>query len=212
MFNDKYGLQRAAIDGTKPMTRRAVPDKWQTTLTEIFEDCNYDYSKFWQISDVQFITNEKAPYKVGEVVAIAQSYKDCGYDGDTKYGWCYDENEERTDVLYKDVPGWKNKMFVRSSRMPHAIRITDVKIERLQDISEEDVYKEGFKCISVNNGWGNYANHWEAMLVYYDKLGRTKTIQSRDPRDAFSYLIDKVSGRGTWERNPWVFAYTFERV
>ena len=198
MFNDKYGLQRAAIDGTKPMTRRAVHDKWQTTLTEIFEDCNYDYSKFWQISDVQFITNEKAPYKVGEVVAIAQSYKDCGYDGDTKYGWCYDENEERTDVLYKDVPGWKNKMFVRSSRMPHAIRITDVKVERLQDISEEDCMKEGiFDTMSDR--------------IYHYRFPNSQ-LNYMNPREAFAALIDKVSGRGTWERNPWVFAYSYELV
>lgn len=211
MFNDKYGLQRAAIDGTKPMTRRAVPDKWQTPLTEIFEDCNYDYSQFLKISDVQFITNEKAPYKVGEVVAIAQSYKDVGYTKE----WVLQHvkpnpNAKPTDPFEKRYPGWNNKMFVKAELMLNFIQFTDLKIERLQDISDEDVYKEGFKCISVNNGWGNYANHWEAMLVYYDKLGRTKTIQSRDPRDAFSYLIDKVSGRGTWERNPWVFAYTFD--
>ena len=197
MFNDDYGLQRAAIDGTKPMTRRAVPDKWQTPLTEIFEDCNYDYSKFWQISDVQFITNEKAPYKVGEVVAIAQSYKDCGYDGDTKYGWCYDENEERTDVLYKDVPGWKNKMFVRSSRMPHAIRITDVKIERLQDISECDCIAEGIFDLEPYGIRPKFTAN---------KLGNVFFTE----RDAFADLIDKVSGRGTWHLNPWVFAYTFD--
>lgn len=32
------------------------------------------------------------------------------------------------------------------------------------------------------------------------------------PREAFAALIDKVSGRGTWDSNPWVFAYTYELV
>lgn len=195
MFNERYGLQRAAIDGTKPMTRRSVPDKWQQPLTEIFEACNYDYTKFWQHPTVQLIMNEKAPYKVGEVVAIAQSYKDCGYDGDTKCGWCYDENEERIDVLYKEVPGWKNKMFVRSSRMPNRILFTANKIERLQDISDEDCMLEGVK-------------QWTDYTYCVDGIDD----EFIEAREAFAALIDKVSGRGTWDSNPWVFAYSFELV
>lgn len=31
-------------------------------------------------------------------------------------------------------------------------------------------------------------------------------------REAFAYLIDMVSGKGTWESNPWVVAYSFELV
>jgi hypothetical protein len=50
------------------------------------------------------------------------------------------------------------------------------------------------------------------MLVYYDNKGLTKQIRSREPKEAFSFLIDKVSGNGTWESNPWVFVYTFELI
>lgn len=202
MFNERYGLQRAAIDGTKPMTRRSVPDKWQDLLTWIFEACNYDYSKFWQNPTVQLIMNEKAPYKIGEVVAIAQSYKDCGYNGDTKYGWCYDENEERIDVLYKEVPGWKNKMFVRSSRMPNRILFTANKIERLQDISYEDCLLEGILRREIMP--------FSTIEIKY-QVPKT-TIYKDTPREAFAALIDKVSGKGTWDSNPWVFAYIFELV
>ena len=74
-----------------------------------------------------------------------------------------------TDDL-RDKPGWNNKMFVRADLMPHRIKITGIKLERLQDISEEDIYKEGFEKQSVNNGWGNAAWHWETMLTYMDDL------------------------------------------
>lgn len=138
MFNDKYGLQRAAIDGTKLMTRRSVPEKWQTPLTEIFEDCNYDYPEFWKKSDVQFIMYEKAPYKVGEVVAIAQSYKDAGYTTE----WVVQHvkpnpKAKATAPFEKKYPGWNNKMFVKAEFMPNFIQFTDIKVERLQDISDD---------------------------------------------------------------------------
>lgn len=196
MFNDKYGLQRAAIDGTKPMTRRSVPDKWQQTLTEIFEDCNYDYSEFWKLSDVQYIMYEKAPYKVGEIVAIAQSYKDLGFHGDEIWR---DPKHLVNNGRLDSSPGWDNKMFVRAAACTNRIIFTANKIERLQDISDEDCLLEGIK----KHGFMTY--HWVAIKSLYEKSYRT-------PRDAFAALIDKVSGRGTWKRNPWVFAYSFELV
>ena len=195
MFNEKYGLQRAAIDGTKPMTRRAVKEntiKDAEVYVQKIHGTGHDFLDYLL---------EKAPYKVGEVVAIAQSYKDCGYDGDAKCGWCYDENEEQTDVLYKDVPGWNNKMFVKSSRMPHAIRITDVKVGRLQDIRDEDCLREGVLRREIKP--------FNTIEIKY-QVPKT-TIYKDTPREAFAALIDKVSGRGTWEKNPWVFVYMYER-
>ena len=110
------------------------------------------------------------------------------------------------------LKGFKNKMFVKAEFMTNRIRIKDIRIERLQDISEEDVYREGFRKEAINNGWGNAAWHWEAMLTYMDNLGRYKDIRSGKPKEAFSFLIDKISGNGTWEDNPWVFVYEFELI
>lgn len=207
MFNEKYGLQRAAIDGTKPMTRRLISKHFPTEGVELIGITGIGAE--FRIGENYETVFVRLPYKVGEVVAIAQSYKDCGYDGDTKYGWCYDENEERTDVLYKYVPGWKNKMFVRSSRMPHAIRITDVKVERLQDISVEDCMREGIVDIHLPILYptGNHAYTFDGCSEG-QIFGEINGFCS--PISAFAALIDKVCGRGTWDRNPWVFAYTFE--
>lgn len=192
MFNDKYGLTQAVVEGRKTMTRRIVPDgtpfgNWKETV-------------------------KKSRYKVGDVVAVAQSYEAIRNERHKDY--CNDIynpfGAKEPDL--ESEPGWTNKMFVSADLMPHQLRIMNVRVERLQDISDEDVYKEGFKKETVNNGLGNYAHHWEAMLVYYDSIGRTREIRSPYPREAFADLIDKVSGKWTWESNPWVFVYEFELV
>lgn len=185
MFNDKYGLTKAVLDGRKTMTRRIA----EKVLVEDIDQHLVWTGKF------------KTKYKVGEVVAVAQSYKDV----------MEARGESGVSRLVAKA-GYKNKMFVKADLMPHQIRITKVRVERLQDISAEDVYKEGFINEAVNNGWGNYAYHYEAMLVYYDRLGRSKEIRSRNPREAFADLIDRISGKGTWQSNQCVFVYEFELV
>ena len=212
MFNDEVNLTQLVLERIKNMTRRTIPQKTLDFVFNDFRHAYYEATLDWldekeTLEQCFFVDKmKKLPYQIGDVVAIAQSYKDCGYDGDTKYGWCYDENEERTDVLYKDVPGWKNKMFVRSSRMPHAIRITDIKIERLKDISDEDCLREGIIPKKLDYTPAGYPKG----LTYYGFYGWG--VVSDHAKDAFAALIDKVSGRGTWDKNPWVFAYSFELV
>lgn len=203
MFNDRYGLTKAVLEGRKTMTRRIIkaPKTMEGQWVSGFAICKRPGSdEVVEVmaldADEGMINNILPKYKPGEVVAVAQSYKDAGY----------------YPMGAKDEPGWNNKMFVSADLMPHQIRITNVRVERLQDISDEDVYKEGFEKETVNNGWGNYAHHWEATLVYYDSLGRTREIRSPYPREAFAALIDKVSGKGTFDSNPWVFVYEFELV
>lgn len=191
MFNDQYSLTLAVQVGRKTKTRRLVPDgtpigNWEQTLAS-------------------------AHYKEGDIVAVAQCYRDVGFDPDmlqTSYvrgtGW--------VDLPISMLPGWKNKMFVCADMMPLRIRITDVRMERLQDISDDDCIKEGVQEVCINNNWGNSADHWEYQIVYDDKLGRTKVLRGTTPREVFALLIDRVSGRGTWESNPYVFVYSFEVI
>ena len=101
--------------------------------------------------------------------------------------------------------GWNNKMFVRADLMIHEIHITNVRVERLQDISDEDCLKEG---ISKSSAPGQYYVNGLQRPMHNDGVLRSFT----SPRDAFAALIDKISGKGTWNRNPWVFVYEFELV
>lgn len=94
-------------------------------------------------------------------------------------------------------------MFVKSELMPHQIKITNVRIERLQDISDEDCLAEGIQIGQC----GSADTHF--MDVYYIP----NDIQPYClPKDAYAALIDKIGKKGDWERNPYVFVYDFELI
>lgn len=140
------------------------------------------------------LAHTKEPlYSVGEVVAISERYKDI----------CPEDAPEATYL--KDRAGWKNKMFVVAELMPHHIRITSVKSEHLQDITDEDCMKEGIKWWTKDNTLFKYdlADGFE-MFKWCDK--------PHSPREAFAALIDKISGNGAWESNPEVWVYEFELI
>lgn len=205
MFSDKFGLTQAVLAGRKTMTRRVI--------SQIQDN---DHVGVWPAPYVTIVRDGHKKdifptYQVGEEVAVAQKYYDLR-NCDAFYECMHKDDPYMPLECIKDEKGAYNKMFAKAAWMPNRIRITDIKVERLQDISDEDVLKEGFSLEYVNNGWGNAAYHREAMLLYEDDWGRTKEMRSEYPKEAFSFLIDAVSGRGTWESNPWVFVYEFELV
>lgn len=140
-------------------------------------------------------TANKSKWHIGEVVAISQPYKDI-------LSSAYCDKYELDKLTH--TKGWSNAMFTKADLMPHHIKITGIKVEHLQDISDEDCLKEGIYRLDSANGNGGIAY---SFVGASDKkhIGLYNT-----PRDAFSALIDKVSGKGTWESNPYVWVYEFE--
>ena len=205
MFNDKYGLTQAVLDGRKTQTRRLIKCR-KTFKGEWVAGFNIHirpYDKkvvglpcMYDADEREFDGGEILPkYKVGEVVVVAQSYKSV-----------YDEQGlETMDMLVqnmKNSAGWDNKMFVRGDLMPHKIHITDVRVERLQDISDEDCIKEGVRKVVNENG---------IHVQYYVGKG-DNACSFENPREAFAHLINKVSRKDVWEENPYVFVYDFELI
>lgn len=210
MFNDKYNLTQAVLEGRKAQTRRIVK------TSDAFERVNPDFDwdeediKNWEDDFVLRVKNmseterkecfnyllNHPKYKVGEIVAVAQSYN-------TLFEEQYDDTLEMLDLCKS--AGWSNKMFVRADLMPHQIRIIDVRVERLQDISDEDCFKEG-----IIKKW-----HAPAMRYYY-YIPNVEVKSAKDvyntPLEAYAVLIDKVSGKGTWGSNPYVWVYDFELI
>lgn len=137
----------------------------------------------------------KLRYKVGEVVAVAQSYGQVYHH----YGL---ETMDMVVSGMKTSAGWKNKMFVKAELVPHQIRIIGIRCERLWDISDEECIKEGVYAGSQALEYPYYFIDTKQFLI----------CDYKSPREAFAALIDKVSGRGTWDRNPWVVVYEFELV
>lgn len=186
MFNDKYGLTVAVLNGEKTMTRRIVPIRYVPMIEDGLQGAALIEAQ--QHGDA---------FREGEVVAVAQKYFDLR-NCDAFYEALSQADPYFPLECIKGEKGAYNKMFVKTEWMPNRIRITEIKVERLQDISDEDCLKEGIDWIIGTPG----------ILKKWTFFGTKKTWNTR--REAFAALIDKVCGKSTWERNPWVFAYTFE--
>lgn len=182
LFNDKHLLTHAVLSGKKTMTRRVLKEgtplgNWEETVKHL-------------------------PYKVGDIVAIAQPYKDI-IECMAEYSDIIINVDGSINKEYK--AGWTNKMFVRADLMPRHIQITDIHAERLQDISDEDCLREGIR----------YYPSSDKILFnreYGYRIPKNGLHMFDTPYKAFANLFDKISGRGTWESNPWVVAYSFELV
>ena len=190
MFNDKYGLTQAVLDGRKTQTRH-IAYTGNTTIIDCgicVEPKNFGRAALFR--GIDEIAHSR--YNIGEEVAVAQAY--------SKFVSEAGINDAEINKL-RISKGWKNKMYVKANLMPNRIRITNIRAERLQEISYEDCFAEG-----VVQQHGEGANGEIYSYVPYEK-----PLYST-PREAYAALIDKISGKGTWASNPYVFAYEFELV
>ena len=189
MFNDQYGLTQAVLEGRKTQTRRiAFQEPFKYNCNSGFYTEGKDKGKL-AINDGNEIV-AKSTYKIGEVVAVAQRYEDIPM-----------EPSIRT-ILCKH-PGWNNKMFVTSKTMPHQIKIINIRVQRLQDISTDDCMDEGI-----------FRSHIDGIddAFSYDATNdsKRKKWQYRTPIEAYKMLSCKLHLH--WGSNPLVFVYDFVLV
>lgn len=197
MFNDKYGLTQAVLEGRKTQTRRIAytAGRWRDIMVRHdLEGVNKGKACLFDDG----ILLAKSAYKLGGTIAIAQKYEDLRKD-DEFYRLCGKNGMPLECIKYEK--GFHNKMFVKADFMPHRIRITNIRVERLQDISEEDCIAEGV--------WRDDNVGLEGTMFWYHGLANSSF---RTAKEAYAALIDEISGKGTWESNPWVFVYDFELV
>lgn len=92
---------------------------------------------------------------------------------------------------------WKKRPSIFMPRWASRItlEITGIKVERLQDISEEDAKAEGL----------------EPYGDKYFAIPETENY-STNPRKAFSLLWEFINGKEAWEKNPWIWAISFKRI
>lgn len=196
-FNDHYGLTQAVLEGRKTQTRRVIPEN-------LFQECRSNglleaggFNSQWKEKAIDLLIAH-SKYKIGEEVAVAQRYSEIKVIETMAIQ--QELNETFLLEKFEQSKGWSNKMFVNPKYMPHRIKITNVRVERLQDISEEDCLNEGLQ-------W------WHGIYyVNYNKETGSRMNLGNDYRKAFAALIDKTCGRGTWQSNPYVFVYDFELI
>lgn len=207
MFNDSFGLTKEVKTGDKTMTRRIAYDFRKHTGHMVFRSVLLPSGSITYMDGKVQVLDElpKPRYKVGEVVAVAQSYKDLLGE---EYLPTSIENEIIA-LVEANSKGISNKMFVRADLMPLRIKMINYRVERLQDISDEDCMKEG--VIKTYNGnkyvYGFTTGNKTAKIMPNFKI----EVGFDTPQEAFAYLIDKLSGKGTWDSNPYVHVYEFEK-
>ena len=214
MFSEKFGLQQAVLNGSKTMTRRIEPSL--KVLPEKLDDEEYIMQTIREDSILVERCYKAAKlsswvirprFHLFEKIAVAQCYEDAILDvGEEEWNkqhkWYCIENLRKRAGLH-------NKMFVRSDLMPHQIEITDYRVERLQQISDDDCLKEGIiKRDDLIDSQMNNIVRYTFEGSFEDHIYKTY----KSPREAFAALIGKISGKKCWERNPWVLVYSFRLV
>lgn len=150
-------------------------------------------------------------YRTGEIVAIAQSYKDLGIE-------CYYYRDTDEFMFFMqdghDVPisplAVENKCFVNAKHMPHQIQITNVSMSKLDNCTECECIKRGvvkkYRDIIHQNTYYPCEHLREAGKI----IGWTRVYSSY--KEAYRDLIENIYGQKTWEKNPYIFVYDFNLI
>lgn len=209
MFNEKFGMETATLNGSKTRTTRNLGVKVYKLAG--LEGIDIKDAKIENGIIYLYFLNKwyKAPrenqpkYKVGEIVAIKQAYKHTNID----FIPC---DEKGKCGNPKEMAGWTNKMFVKNELMPHRVKITNIILQRLQDISNEDCIKEGV----IKNQIGYYVKGIRPNSIHcsYTIVDDVAYKLFPTPKEAYAALINKLNGKGTWDKNDWVWAIESELI
>lgn len=184
LFNTE--MVRAILDGRKTCTRRIIKaEKVDNVLNSPARKSNSD------IPDAQFIKClVDMKYEPGDILYVRETWMD--YAGLTMYK--ADCDIYRLDSLNLAGFGWKPSIHMPKEAARIWLKVTDVRVERLQEITGQDVLKEGLN------------SHVHPQASYFDG----------NQREMFEKLWNgtvkkSVIDRYGWDANPWVWVIEFER-
>lgn len=183
-------MVRAILDGRKTQTRRIV--KPQTL--ELFEAA----IQLGEVTD--FFTDA-----IDVDWAYVGGFCPYGQRGDRLWAretWGKDDSGDfvfRADDWCECPTAdgkWKSSIFMHRAASRITLEITAVRVERLQDISEEDAKAEGVR--QCEGGWWNYI--------------AGEPYQGMTARGSYETIWELINGPGSWEKNPWVWVIEFRRL
>lgn len=200
-----------AIDeNRKGQTRRIIKSKHESGLLrvaknqkgEITEITSLDWNERPYNDDNTNDINPK--YNVGDILWVRETWAKVPI---TAYG---SEFIYKADFNRTYSGGWKPSIFMPKDAARFFIEVTKVRIERLQDISEEDAIAEGLYSQNFT-GWGDEPNlpHFPEPTVY--KANKTRDW-SEDAIGEFQHIWESINGKESWNENPFVFVYEFKKV
>ena len=175
LFNTE--MVRAIMDGRKSCTRRIIKPQPQGYF-EVSEEPLYIYDTDGKQGKIT------PPYQPGDILYVRETWKQA------PNGYYYYEDWQRNDIA--DVTKWKPSIHMPKEATRIWLRVTDVRVERLQDIDGKGCVKEGIeeeplKYVGDEFVKGMFHDLWDS------------TIKKSD--------LDRYS----WDANPWVWVIEFER-
>jgi hypothetical protein len=193
---------RALLDGTKTQTRRVVkpqPDKDEWS------------EPYWFVGGFRLRAGNpnplNCPYGVpGDRLWVRETWGPCAG------GVCYRASEHITAC--PDGGRWRPSIFMPRWVSRITLTITDVRVERLQNISAEDAMAEGLVPWSKDGKLTKYGVADPDGMPGSDYAGTWPWHEWRiSPADAYQKLWDDINAaRGFgWDANPWVWAISFTR-
>lgn len=197
LFNTE--MVRAILEGRKSCTRRIVkpqqligmlPDKCKNGAPEKFlKEKRLMFKPYCDMTDIELInTAYKAPYQPGDILYVRETWKKA------PNGYYYYEDWQRNDIA--DVTKWKPSIHMPKEAARIWLKVTDVRVERLQEITEVGIQKEGVE-VDPKECVGKFDFISELFLLF-QRLWDS-TIKKSD--------LD----RHGWDANPWVWTIEFER-
>ena len=196
-------MVRAILDGRKTQTRRVLKPQPFPVGGPFYRPSPMVAPREWHsVSKGGNIVNiQKLPYAEGTELWVREAFADTvGMGFDKRYHYAADvKPDSESDQIRKDYGvKWKPSIHMPRAASRITLRVTAVKVERLQDISDEDALAEGV-AVAVNPIAGQDididGNYWPG-----------------GPKRMYSDLWNSINGPGSWDRNDWVAAYSFERV
>ena len=190
-------MVKAILEGRKTQTRREVKEAigWDQSfrVVPIKEEHKDGIQRYEMRSGTLYsLPWFKCPYgQVGDVLYVRETWQHTRElninPEDENYGYVY----KADDQPWKDIEGWKWKpsLFMPKEAARIFLRIKLIRVERLQDISENDAVAEGIDFVEFED---------ESIVSF--------------PVNAYANLWDSINGNGSWKNNPWVWVIEFEMI
>lgn len=210
-------MVRAILDGRKTQTRRVV--KPQPSWELLQEYATIRATRGSTRTNAQMLADcMPCPFGVpGDRLWVRETFAEgFTYGGGNKVVWYRADQQarfaERIEAVcdYASVPEnvrWRPSIYMPRWASRITLEIKDVRVQRLQEISEADAIAEGIdpqRCQHCGYTWGDCRQHMDHRLC----VGR----EPESAAAAYKTLWSQIHGPGSWHANPWVWAITFRRV
>jgi len=218
LFNSE--MVNAVLSGNKTQTRRVIKDQPYTIEGNVSViggiDTSIDILRDKSKVSNFIMDNCKCPYgKVGDQLYVRETFRCNGWATDLATIFYKASKKKSYTEIHEQFPVEGKKQlkvdgkWIPSIHMPRwasriQLEITDIRVERLNDISAKDALAEGIERTAAKyciEPYRNYDHH--CMGSGYNKS---------TPECSFMTLWESISGEGSWDLNPWVWVVEFKVV